>query len=882
MKVNPRSVTLLLSAVLLLTGASYLSAGKKSVKEEAPAVQVSEWLTLGPVEHPLPLFHDASDGGYKLERFFEDEILSIEPLQPQQASEQQWFGEQPLTWAVGTAKNGTIRLQGTGDSPQSAWLAAYVTTDRWVASELTILGEHPRAVWLDGKQVAKGGFGKPAADAEELSKRVELTPGKHLLVVRTIRDPERGAPWSAGASFSAEPGDLKPDLDFSIDRQRSVELRDILDAPRVTLVAAAPQGKQIAYVRTRVIPGTDDSEDWVVIRLLGPRIRPVRILDRAESISQLQWTDDGRYLSWLVRDGSRQSLRLSDRRRTTPLEVLAGVEGLSGYHWLPDGETIVYWVTTKAEKDERGVKRLEGLMDRWANFRDKTHLHMVSIPSGNRRALTAGEISCQFQAVSADGSKLLFSRQREDLSERPYSKSELWEIDLETMESRMLREFGWLSGASYSPAGDRILIRARPEEFGPAGVSVLDSTVPNSYDTQAFVWDPAGDEVEPISRDFDPSIVDAVWNRLDGRIYVIAEDRDYRSLFRYDDAARSFERIETRLDVIREIDFASEEPVAIVSGSSAWQHDRIHWVSLEEPNVKLMLEPETKGWFKEVEVGSVKPWTFTTTTGRTIEGRVYLPPGFDSDKKYPAIVYYYGGTSPVSRAFGGRYPKEWWAARGYVVYTLQPTGATGFGQESSSVHVNDWGKTTADEIIEGTRKFLEAHPYVDPDRVGCIGASYGGFMTMLLATKTDLFAAAVSHAGISSLASYWGEGYWGYSYSSVATADSFPWNRRDIYVDRSPLFRADQAKVPILLTHGRSDKNVPVGESDAFFVALKLLGKSVEYVQIEGEDHWIQDHAKRVVWSQTIVAWFDRWLKDQPEWWDALYESDQEKPEEDE
>jgi len=142
---------------------------------------------------------------------------------------------------------------------------------------------------------------------------------------------------------------------------------------------------------------------------------------------------------------------------------------------------------------------------------------------------------------------------------------------------------------------------------------------------------------------------------------------------------------------------------------------------------------------------------------------------------------------------------------------------------------------------------------------------------MLLSTKTDLFAAGVAHAGISSLSSYWGEGYWGYSYSSVATAESFPWNRRDLYVDQSPLFRADQARVPILLTHGTADTNVPRGESDAFYIALKLLDKPVEYLQLDGVDHWVVSHDKRVVWSSSIVAWFDRWLKDQPEWWDQLY-----------
>jgi dipeptidyl aminopeptidase/acylaminoacyl peptidase len=185
--------------------------------------------------------------------------------------------------------------------------------------------------------------------------------------------------------------------------------------------------------------------------------------------------------------------------------------------------------------------------------------------------------------------------------------------------------------------------------------------------------------------------------------------------------------------------------------------------------------------------------------------------------------------------------------------------------------VNDWGEITSGEIIEGIRKFLEAHPYADPKRVGCIGASFGGFMTELIVTKTGLFAAAVSHAGISSISSYWGEGYWGYSYGALATAGSFPWNRRDVYVDRSPLFRADKARTPILLTHGSADTNVPPGESASFYAALKLLGAPVEYVQVEGMDHLILDHAKRIVWSRTILAWFDRWLKGQPEAWDALY-----------
>ena len=251
-----------------------------------------------------------------------------------------------------------------------------------------------------------------------------------------------------------------------------------------------------------------------------------------------------------------------------------------------------------------------------------------------------------------------------------------------------------------------------------------------------------------------------------------------------------------------------------------------------------------------------------------IKGYYYLPPDFDATKKYPMIVYYYGGTSPVERRFESRYPMHVYAAMGYVVYVLQPSGATGFGQRFSALHVNTWGRRSSDDIIE---KFIAEHPFVDSTKIGCMGASYGGFMTMYLQTRTDMFAAAVSHAGISSISSYWGEGYWGYSYSTAASAGSYPWNNRELYVDQSPLFHADKIKTPILLVHGTADTNVPPGESIQMYTALKILGKPAELLQVEGENHQILDYEKRLKWNESIFAWFEKWLKGDASWWNDLY-----------
>ena len=882
---------LLLLLVLAVLGPP-VAAGKGETEkgDAAPPVVIERWWVLGPASHPAPGLLPEGDEPEPA-GMLGDAPFTRDWPRPAEGREVAWFGGEPLRWETAEAgKRGEVTLslpEGAMEgTPTLAVLATRVTLDRFAKVALVLKGSDVRCAWIDGNSVVDcaGGPGeddgdkkskkkdkKKSEDEEETRGEVELAPGTHMLVVQTVRNAGADGNWGVGAEIV--PVDEDAEVRIRLDLETwDLGIREIVEAPKISSVALAPDGGRVVLGYSRYVPGTDESERWIEIRDV-PRGQTVAAW-RQPSAGSVDWSADGRYISWIAKGKDESSLYLQDQENGRSFPLLDDVEGLGGYLWSPNSRVIVYWATEEAEKDERGVKRVESLMDRWSHFRDKQFLHLVTVPDGVTRRLTAGEITTTASAFSPDGGRLLFQRAVEDLAQRPYYRTELWEIDLATFETTKVRDWQFLYDASYAPDGKRLLIQGPPEEFEEAGLVLPEGVIPNSYDQQLFIWNPGSGKVQAITRDFDPSVVEARWNRQDGRIYLIAEEGDRRTFYRYDEKSGRFEELTTGLEQLNYFALAEDAPMAIMVGSSAWEPQSLVALDLRAGLARPVRHP-ADGFFDGVRRGSLEAWNFTASHGGTIEGRVYLPPDFDAERKYPCIVYYYGGTSPVNRSFGGRYPKEWWAARGYVVYVPQPSGATGFGQPFSALHVNDWGKTTSAEVIEGTQKFLEAHPYVDPSRVGCIGASYGGFLTMLLATQTDVFAAAVSHAGISSISSYWGEGYWGYTYNAISAAESFPWNRPDLYVQQSPLFRADQARVPILLTHGADDTNVPVGESDAFFIALKLLGKEVEYVQVEGTDHWLVDHDKRILWSKTIVAWFDRWLKDQPGWWDHLYPEDE-------
>lgn len=792
---------------------------------QSPQLEVTEFDYYGPYPVHLPLMVDSLD------------VNSL----PYDAS---YLLKQPVEMRAampsGLRHSGPV-APGSDETQALHMLAFSVENTSYSAPTLSVEGLRNYKVMVDGV---------------EAKSPLTLKPATHRIVIKYLSEP--GTADSIKVSLDGAEA-----LTLRTDGKRLYGLDDVLHGERITGVSVSPCGKYMIISYAVTSRGGAVSRRWAVRSMTDGRTLAV-------SSDPLHWmpSTDRYYVT----------RRNVDGRSLVAVDPVSGVETVLAAR-LPDGyftvmpseESLMVISTQEGPKEDPAVYRILEPEDRQPGWRDRALLGVYDLTTGILRPLTHGHRGMSLLDVADDSRQALVAVRESRLEKRPTTLTTILSIDLTSMTAdTIVAGDGFIGSAVYSPDGSFVMVSGSPEAFGGIGRNLPADRIPSMMDNQLFLCSADGSSVKPLTRDFDPSVGSFEWSRADGKVYFTAENRDCISLYQLDPHTGRIVMIPVAEDLVNGFSLPRSGVNGAWFGQSAATPGGLYTLNTRSLRSSLIDEPQ-KDMLADVDFGNVEGWSFVSSRGDSIHGRFYLPPGFDPSKKYPLIVNYYGGCSPTSRNFESRYPHHAYASQGYVVYVIEPSGATGFGQEFSSRHVATAGQGVADDIIEGTRRFCEEHPYVDATKIGCIGASYGGFMTQYLQTVTDIFAAAISHAGISDHTSYWGEGYWGYSYSEVSMGDKYPWSDTELYVKQSPLYNAHKIHTPLLFLHGDKDNNVPVGESIQMFTALKLLGRETAFVAVADQDHHILDYDKRKKWQDTIFAWFAKYLKDDPTWWDTLY-----------
>ncbi len=735
----------LFSSFILLSIASLPSLAGNHV--------IEKFQLAGPVRLQRPVMIDSVDINGKA--FDEQSLLSS-----------------PLTTDGGKTFSAGEKLQSSAPFSVTS-LSFDAQTTAYTKATLSVAGLKTSKIYVDG--------------TETDGKDMTLEPGTHHFVISTLL---KGS------------GAAKPKVTLSTDNdaaltvlqpgaKRLYTVKDVLNGTQLWGISLSHDGRYSIEGHFDTQDGGKTTTTWIVRDLDGNKI-----VRTSTSYLRFYPGSDDLLLDRTGDNGKRQIVRISiDNGSET---VLAdGLPKDDSWQMTPDGKSLILSHVTEGPKESKDIYQIVEPDDRQPGWRNRTSLLRYDLSTGVTQPLTFGYNNVSLLDISSDSRYILFLTARRRLTARPTTLCSIWRMDLQTLKPECLvKDDGFIASAVFSPDGKQIAIEGSPECLGGIGKNLPEGRIPSMEDNQLYLFDIASKQVKPLTKIFDPCINRYVWSKADGTIWITALDKDYCHLYKCDPKTDVITRIPNTEDVVFSVSPADNGKKVLWYGESASNTDRLYALDTTSGKSTLIEDLNTER-MKDIELGDCEPWSFVNSRGDSIWCRYYLPPHFDKSKKYPVIVNYYGGCSPTSRYLESRYPHHVYAAAGYVVLVVNPSGAVGFGQEFASRHVNTVGKGVAEDIIEATKTFCHEHSYTDTLHIGCIGASYGGFMTQYLQTQTNIFAAAISHAGISDHTSYWGEGYWGYSYSEVSMAGSYPWTRKDLYVDQSPLFNAEKIHTPL-------------------------------------------------------------------------------------
>ena len=549
------------------------------------------------------------------------------------------------------------------------------------------------------------------ADGMAVSGAFALAPGYHEINVKFVAD-------------SAKLSVTLPESVRQVSGKRRFTMDDNLGMKVISSASVSASGRWSLVVYSWYDASKMLQSETLLIDTKTGASRPV-----FESPTWMPSTDRYYYIDV---QGSHRRLMVVDPA-SGRVETLFGDVPTEVFYVTPTEDCLVLLNKQEGPKKEEGVYEIVHPDDRMPDWRTRYSLSRLDLKTGLVQPLTYTYRQTYCSDISSDGNHLLLFVNTDSLTQRPTTRQSVYDFDMATLSMRQLVDRdGFISNAVWVRGTDYVAFVGSPEAFGGIGNRVPEGRVPSMFDIHLYLMNTRTGEVVPVTADDPTSIENVHYSETDDCIYYTANRGDKVLLYRLDiDSGKSTE-VAQPLECLGGMSVPRRGTNVVVFGSSPcvpYEAYNIEKASTKPRAVKL-LAPNAER-MADLQLGKCLPWSFTTERGYDVTGFYYLPADFDSAKKYPVIVFYYGGCSPTSRRFGcgSHYPAHYWNALGYIVFVVNPSGAAGFGQEWASRHVNTMGEGPAQDIIEATERFAADIAQVDAARIGCVSASYGGFRT---------------------------------------------------------------------------------------------------------------------------------------------------------
>jgi dipeptidyl aminopeptidase/acylaminoacyl peptidase len=626
----------------------------------------------------------------------------------------------------------------------------------------------------------------------------------------------------------------------------------------------APDGSRVAYVVTSIDREANEYRSAIWTAPLGVEGEPTRFTSGESRDTTPRWSPDGRRLAFVSNRGEDKAPAAlyvigaggGEARKLTDLK-----ESVESVAWSPDSTRIAFTARARddpyEEEDERkrAPRRFTRVFHKldsvgWTGDRRK-HIFVADVESGDVTQLTNGDFEHDSPAWSPDGATIVFDGLRDERWDTELI-NRLYAVDASGGEPRALTgDDGSYASPSFSPDGTRIAYHFSPEDgtyphHSQIGVMGADGSNPTlltqSLDRQCA---PYPDSREPI------------W---DGeRIVFTVEDGGNVHAFAVSAAGGEPQRIIDGELVVGGID-VRDGAVVHTAGTHTTMRElfaggrQVTTVGTAFTDGRELLQPER--------------FTARSADGYEVDAWVVRPPDFDPSQRYPAILTIHGG--PFTQ-YGTAFFDEFqvMAGGGYVVLFSNPRGGSGYSEEHGRAirgPLNDagpgWGTRDYDDLMAVVDTALERFDFIDGDRLGVIGGSYGGYMTTWIIGHTTRFKAAISERAVNNLVSMFGSSdlFWVFERQFGGPM----WENVDAYLEKSPSTYAASIETPVLVLHSEQDLRCNIEQGEHLFTMLRLMGKEAEMLRFPVESHELTRSGSplhRVMRFEAVLDWFDRYLK---------------------
>lgn len=365
---------------------------------------------------------------------------------------------------------------------------------------------------------------------------------------------------------------------------------------------------------------------------------------------------------------------------------------------------------------------------------------------------------------------------------------------------------------------------------------------------------------EDVTRNLDLSVDHFAWHASGKFIYFTAAVKGTKQLFEVDLKTAKTRQVTTEVCDIVSINVLKDRVIAerqsMIAPTDIWQ------ITLKS-GFQRQLTAINRELMSTIALPTVTEKWITTTDGKKMLVWVILPPNFDANKKYPSLLYCQGGPqSPVSQYFSYRWNFMLMASNGYVIMAPNRRGLPGFGQEWNEAISKDWGGQAMRDYLVTVDSLTVSEPYIDKNKLGAVGASYGGYSVYYLAgIHNNRFKAFVSHCGLFNLVSWYGTTEELFFADFDIGGPYWELENKELYLKNSPHLLVDKWNTPMLVIHGGKDFRVPESEGMQAFQALQIKGIPSKYLYFPDEGHWVTKPQNGVLWYRTYFEWLDSYLK---------------------